>query len=277
MPVDLLEKIPGMRSGKSRAITTGIAVVGVVVLVAAGVALKRPILESWHIHLLDSDDEQKRMEAAQTLGEMKSVRAVPRLLELLQTEHGEFISLKKLHYTVQVLVEIGDAAAPILADSLVVHAARAEPDREFFRQLRAIFSKIGARVVSSLAEVLRRDNCEQAKRYALWMLEEIHDDERVVPALVETLRDKIQSVRRVAALRLSRRDASRAKAAVPVFVEMLTDKNVRDLLEMTVVERLGNIGPDARVAVPILMKRLQSGDERLQKAARQALKRMSDE
>ncbi len=63
------------RRGKSIAIST--AVLGVVVLVAAGVAGKERIREEWYLHQLGSADDATRLHAAGALGEMKSIRAVP--------------------------------------------------------------------------------------------------------------------------------------------------------------------------------------------------------
>jgi HEAT repeat protein len=71
-------------SKKVKAIVSAVAVVGVAVLVGAGFALKRPILERWYLWELDSEDDEQRKLAAQKLGELESVKAVPKLLQVLR-------------------------------------------------------------------------------------------------------------------------------------------------------------------------------------------------
>jgi hypothetical protein len=58
----------------------------IVVLVATAVALKPWIMEEYYIFRLGADREQTRMAAANALSKMRSVRAVPHLISLLETE-----------------------------------------------------------------------------------------------------------------------------------------------------------------------------------------------
>ena len=78
-----------MKRASKKVIVVLVAVLSVVVLVAAAFALKRPILEQWYLWELDSEDEQERKSAAEKLGEMGSVRAVPHLIQAIETMESE--------------------------------------------------------------------------------------------------------------------------------------------------------------------------------------------
>ena len=77
----------GTRTGRRIAIVT-ILVVGIVVM-SVGVASRRAIVEQWYISRLGSDDEATRLHAANRLAELRSVRAVPHLLELIEKDDRE--------------------------------------------------------------------------------------------------------------------------------------------------------------------------------------------
>ena len=90
-------------------------------LVAAGFAFKRPILEQWYLWELESEDEQERKLAAEKLGELRSVRAIPSLIRILRGEYvfpgepnpGEPLIL---HYSSEALARIGAPAVPSLIE-----------------------------------------------------------------------------------------------------------------------------------------------------------------
>ena len=73
-----------MRARVTRWVVCGTVAAGVLVLVGAGYALKDRVIEEWHIRRLRSDDYVERFDAARNLGEMRSTRAVPGLITLLQ-------------------------------------------------------------------------------------------------------------------------------------------------------------------------------------------------
>lgn len=76
-----------MKATKSKRLTHLTISLGVVVLVAAGFAFKRPILEQWYLWELESEEEQERKLAAEKLGELRSVRAIPSLIKILRGEY----------------------------------------------------------------------------------------------------------------------------------------------------------------------------------------------
>ena len=67
-------------------IAFGMLGTGLVILVLAGIAFRDPILEQWHLHRLDSTDEETVAAAVHALGDVGSQRSVPRLLELAQPD-----------------------------------------------------------------------------------------------------------------------------------------------------------------------------------------------
>ena len=72
------------RRGKAIALST--AAVGLVVLVAAGIAGKDWILETWYLRQLMCGSDHEKLYAAEKLAGIRSVRAVPALLFCLQEE-----------------------------------------------------------------------------------------------------------------------------------------------------------------------------------------------
>ncbi|MBI4601949.1 MAG: hypothetical protein HY721_08310 [Planctomycetes bacterium] len=113
------------RRGKAIAIST--AVLGVVVLVAAGLAAKDRIREEWYLHKLKTGEQNEREVAAEVLGELKCNRAVPLLVELLRDESTARNLLEpltgkrrhlKIHYAAGSLEKIGAPAVASLANCL---------------------------------------------------------------------------------------------------------------------------------------------------------------
>ena len=96
---------------RGKGITIAAAAVGLFTIV--WVASYIPVwIEDWYLVLLDSEDQAERRRAAAKLAEMKSERAVPRLIELARPlvwrEGHEFNE----HYSVKALVAIGEPAVP---------------------------------------------------------------------------------------------------------------------------------------------------------------------
>ncbi len=76
------------RRGRRVAWTLGVA--SVALLIGAGVFCRKSIEEQWLIWQLDSKDENKRRAAAEKLGEMKSLRSVPYLVQLIEVDEREY-------------------------------------------------------------------------------------------------------------------------------------------------------------------------------------------
>src|SRR5262245_47371781 len=79
------------RRGKILALSTG--VVGFAVMGVAGLGAKGWIAEQYYICWLRSSREETRLKAVEVLADVQSIRAVPHLIELLQKEPREKVSL----------------------------------------------------------------------------------------------------------------------------------------------------------------------------------------
>ncbi len=62
----------------------GVVVVGAMVIVGAGIAFEEKLVEQWYLWKLESGEEQELELAAEKLGQMRSRRAIPRLVEILR-------------------------------------------------------------------------------------------------------------------------------------------------------------------------------------------------
>jgi HEAT repeat protein len=103
---------------RGKAVMLWTAGAGVAVLLALVWVLRRPILEEWYLLRLRSESEETRKLAAARLGELESVRAVPRLLEILRKEAKEADRDEEKHYAVRALLRIGIPALPRVLDAL---------------------------------------------------------------------------------------------------------------------------------------------------------------
>ena len=92
-----------------------------------------------------------------------------------------------------------------------------------------------------------------------------------VPALIGLLDGGLPFWREVAGQALCRIDPSQKSRVVPVFLELLSRKDITYSSRLSIVESLGNIGPEAHVTVPILLEHLKHRDRRIRLAAAEAL------
>ena len=217
-----------------------IVVLGTVALLVMAVTLKRPALEQWYLWQLESENEEERAIAAETLGEMNSVRAVPKLAETLAKEPGPYARTRiadALRGIVPGAVSAVDAV-PALIDAL-------KADHEDVRGTAAeILGKIGS----------------QAKA--------------AIPALGTALAtDKSVSVRTVAAGALGEIGRG-VKDAVPVLEEALKCRfdDVRD----SAAYALGEIGPEAAGALPSLRDTLKDPVGRVKWSAAEAIRKIEE-
>ncbi|MBI4586854.1 MAG: hypothetical protein HY717_22805 [Planctomycetes bacterium] len=123
---------------RGRAVAIAAATLGLATLAASGLLFKDRLAEEWWLWRLRSPDRAERERAAARLGELKSARAVPRLVELLVAESvpeaemsnqdqvfilagqdrvqdgsiGWSYVLFPLHYATRALMRIGPFADP---------------------------------------------------------------------------------------------------------------------------------------------------------------------
>lgn len=95
--------------------------------------------------------------------------------------------------------------------------------------------------------------------------------EPAVPALINSLKSRNPSVRKYAALALSRMGPS-ARSAVPALIERFADEDAG--VARNAFEAIGGIGPDAKEAVPALIGVLQGTAARRRISAAYALEQI---
>ncbi len=69
-------------AARQRRVTVAIVLLGIAVLVGAAMLLEEPIREQWLIWRLEDDSFETRKRSALELGEIKSIRAVPAIVQL---------------------------------------------------------------------------------------------------------------------------------------------------------------------------------------------------
>ncbi len=239
-----------MSTRQGRRTAAILSAVGVTLVAALAFAYRDRIAESWHLSRLDAESEA-REHAARRLGEMRSARAVPRLVEMLKDDVGlrpggqiagtHQIPRREGHFTLerlrsevwrtywpgQVLAEIGLAAAPDLAGLLT--------DEDPFVRLVAVetLSSIGSAALPSLEEFFEQTGVPTAaKIHALYAIEEMAPaaSAKAVPFLV-------------------------ACASTPGTTSALVSRDEADEIRehaVFVLGEIGETGADASRAIPAL-------------------------
>ena len=120
--------------------------------------------------------------------------------------------------------------------------------------------------VAELAKELK-DNNPGLRALAAGRLAAMGDDaQAAAPVLIEMLKDEERTTRRLAAYVLGE---TRAKAPVTTLLALLKDRE-QDT-RMSAMSQLGNIGPDARDAIPALIEILTGDDKDFRRRAASAL------
>jgi HEAT repeat protein len=150
---------------------------GLAVLVGAGIAAKDWIAEEWWLRKLESADQEKQIQAARHLGEIRSVRAIPLLLDLSRFPVNRGVQLWSV--SIDALVRIGPPVVPPLISRLKM--------ADYATRLDAAFT------LSLLGPVATN----------------------ATPALIEALDDENDLVRTTAATALARIQAATAGSREP--------------------------------------------------------------
>lgn len=223
------------------------------------------IIEEWYLSKLRSVDEAEKKIAAEKLAEMRSIKAVPVLIELFEKEPGE---PRHLPYSAKALVKIGEPAVSSLIEELVVR------DRIPWRCVSYTLKDIGRPAVPDLVSKLKSDDAE-VRRLAAHTLGKMRQGaEAAVPALIELLKDPNQSVR-LAVAEAFPGIGKGAKAAAPALVEALRDDSYE--VRRTAALSLAKTGcaPEALTrVVEALRKCLEDDHEGVQVNAAVALRKI---
>src|SRR2546422_9447239 len=101
-----------MKTGRGKAVSICLSVLGVLVVLVTGFAFKDRVAEQWYLWKLDSDEPELRELAARKLGDLRSVRAVDRLKALLLQSGRKSDAYSK------ALGKIGAPAIPSAVEAL---------------------------------------------------------------------------------------------------------------------------------------------------------------
>jgi HEAT repeat protein len=130
-----------------RFVIGGAVGVGMMTLLVAAVVFVPVAMESMYLRDLASQDEARRRAAAESLGSLRSRRAVPMLIDLLPERQSDRHH-DPTHYAHRALVRIGAPAIPALVDRL--DGAIDEHD------VAHVLVAIGLPAIPALVEKLRR-------------------------------------------------------------------------------------------------------------------------
>jgi HEAT repeat protein len=211
-------------------------------------------------HALKNQNASIREGAVIVLGGFDSLArpAVPELIEALKDENRKVRAAA-------VYALVSQPEAKTVEKQLVAHLAA---------DLKQVKSRICFDAVDALA-LLGKDSkaargallaglkhpSEDIQTNTAYVLADLSSarDERIVPALIEVLKNKELIRARKAALSALAVMGPRAKAAVPILLETFNSpgvKNPKDALDIRwkAISVLGAVGPEARSAVPALLK-----------------------
>jgi HEAT repeat protein len=224
-----------------------------------------------------------RISAADALAQMGPAArsAVPALIEALSA-NDLMLRLK----TAVALTTIGQAAPSDVKPAVpaLIKALKDEDNRvaplpfsiNIRGQVAAALGCIGPEAkeaIPALVEALKSNDPDSrmAAASALGKLEAME----AIPALVDALNADSAQLKINAALALAR-FGPEARAAVPGLIRALKDNQDLDRFHRIAAEALGKIGPDAKAAVPDLILALQSEDGGIASAAAEALGKIGD-
>ena len=148
--------MPSMPPLRKKAVLVSALVLGSIAFLVAVLALKGPVLEQWYLWRLESEDEEQRKVAATSLGDMKSRRAIPQLVEMFKRE--PFLETDQL-----------------MVLALTIHKKGAHSSfRRHLSYSGDALVKIGAPVVPHLNELLKESD-EQVRQAAAEALNRLVD------------------------------------------------------------------------------------------------------
>ena len=158
----------------------GVVVVGAMVIVWAGIAFEEKLVEQWYLWKLDSGEEKEQELAAEKLGQMRSSRAIPRLVEILRRAPKHQGAARSVAFSPEGSLALWDAATGELLTT-IGHGVRSHYS---FKAL----VRIGRPAVPALRRLLE-DKDEGIRSLAVWALKEIDPCfEMVTPASEVTLK-----------------------------------------------------------------------------------------
>ena len=284
-------------TSKGRRLTHLTIALGAFVLLIAGYASRDLAVEQWYIWDLESEEEETRKVAAEKLGDMGCLRAIPSLLRQIKQSEAKnssmfsyrvsgpprsFYEQRDIHkhyekryrdqawgknWAGRALAEIGISAIPAMITSLKF-------DRHLTGWVEEVFVRMGPEALPVLLEAMESPEWRVRARTAEVLGSFEPSSESVVQSLRKALHDQHDHVR-VFAMQSLGEIGPGAKESVPELVEVVLTND--GLIQNIGIRTLGRIGPDAEAAVQALTNLLQDEDEQVRLAAARALETIQGE
>jgi HEAT repeat protein len=251
-----------VRAHGGRKAALALALPAVLCLVLAGWFFRFSILEEWYLLRLGSSDARAGDQAAEELARLRSLRAIPRLLDSLERNPARLMPLVRIGPpALAALIErLGEEPPPPLRPTILRWLIDLGPEE---KQLLA----------PSLSGAWHLWKKPESQVLALkLMMQMALDEEAVLPVLKAALSSPWAEVRSTAALAAAGLSPERAKGVVPALVGLLGDPE--EAVRSSAVSGLGNLGFAAAGALPALIEALGDPSEDARSMAALALARV---
>ena len=213
---------------RGRVITAWSATASAAVLITALFAARDRIAEAWNLHRLRSADAAQRFQAAKRLGELRSAKAAPGLIDLLKALPDDAKAARAVWGSsanagdalAGVLGEIGPPVIAPLARAIEESRGERKPWRRY--ACRALgLTRAEAAVLPLIAALDDQDTCVRLS--AFQVLESMGASAcGAVGSIQDHLEDPNRHVRDAAARALSRIQAASSKPAGATWMESRT-------------------------------------------------------
>ena len=195
----------------------------------------------------ENEDEDIKLTTIVALGNICDKSALSILIEFLKSKNKYF-----REYACWALGAIGDKSAiPFLVGAL--------KDEDEYVRSRAVESlgKINEKSTLPLLTETLKDKSGYVRLTTVLVLSEIGDSS-VIPVLTEILNDKDSGVKKYIIKTLGKIGKS---SVVPLFIKLLKSGKLEFQDRDEVITTLGEIGPEAKGAVPVLIGLLNNEDD----------------
>jgi HEAT repeat protein len=220
---------------------------------------------------LKDADGPTRIQAIMSLGQVgEPEQVIPLLIPILRERGGAGGSPSSAAQA--ALQAIGPKTVPALIEALSDQQAETR-----LASLRILgrFGNQARAAVSRITALLQDPDelvCVNAAE-ALWKVD--RRAQAAIPVLIQGLKNQQSWPIRSDASYILGQIGPEAKAAVPALIELLRDQY--DDIRRNAIEALGRIGPEAKTAVPALRAALQDEEASVRQKAAQALKLITGE
>jgi HEAT repeat protein len=216
------------------------------------------------VRQLRADETEKRIEAAQKLGEIgpQAHQAIPKLRMSLEDQ-----SVEVRKAVVLALMKMGERGTPSWLRGLD------DKSPEVRKVVEDKLDEGGDEVIEDVTKVMQSPIGEE-RRLAVRALGYMSKrTNKAIPSLGKAVLDSEVDVRQEAAATLGRL-GSKAAPAVPQLAKGLQQNRDWWNVRKAIIEALGDIGPAAADAIPNLVEMMQDKDDDVRKAALNAIRKI---